>query len=131
MQISTPTPGLNIDDVMNNAVAAFNVFHQYTQEQVDAIVRAVYQAGFNARVALAEMACKETRLGIVRDKVVKNIIATRFVYGDISKLKTVGVISEDEESGIVEIAQPIGPIFCVTPITNPTATVLFKILIAL
>ena len=131
MQIATPTPGLHIDEVMNNAAAAFGVFHQYTQEQVDAVVKAVYHAGFNARVSLAELAHQETRLGVVKDKVVKNIIATRYVYGDIAKLKTVGIVSEDEESGIVEIAQPIGPIFCVTPITNPTSTVLFKILIAL
>ena len=131
MEIANPTPGLNIDEVMDNAQTAFLAYQSYTQEEVDTVVASVYRAAFNARVRLAEMAHEETRLGVVADKVLKNIIATRYVYEDIRTLKTVGVISENPESGITEIAQPIGPIFCVTPITNPTSTVLFKILIAL
>lgn len=131
MNIANPTPGLNIDEIMDNAQTAALAFQSYTQDEVDAIVEAVYHAGFNARLQLAEMAHQETRIGVVKDKVLKNIIATRYVYEDIRSLRTAGIISENPESGITEIAQPIGPIFCVTPITNPTSTVLFKILIAL
>ncbi len=123
--------GLDVEAVMENAKQAATTFRQFDQEQTNRIVRAVYEAGFNNRIYLAKLAHQETGLGIWRDKVIKNMIATRFVYEDIKELKTVGIISEDEENGIVEIAQPIGPIFAITPITNPTSTVLFKILIAL
>ncbi len=77
------------------------------------------------------MAVEETGIGVVSDKIIKNVIATRYVYRDIKHMQTVGIINEDETNGILEIARPIGPIFAVTPITNPTSTVLFKILIAL
>lgn len=123
--------GLDVESIMKKAVEAAAKFRQFDQEQTDKVVRAVYEAGFNNRVHLAKLACKETRLGVWQDKVIKNVIATRFVYEDIKNLKTVGVISENNENGIIEIAQPIGPIFAVTPVTNPTSTVLFKILISL
>jgi len=127
----TAKKGLDIDGIMNNAVGAGIKFREFDQQQTDRVVKAAYEAGFNNRIALAKLAHEETRLGVWQDKVIKNVIATRFVYEDIKNQKTVGVISEDEANGITEIAQPIGPIFAVTPITNPTSTVLFKILIAL
>jgi acetaldehyde dehydrogenase/alcohol dehydrogenase len=127
----TKIAGLDIDAILGRAAEAAAEFRKLDQEQTDAIVKAAYTAGFNNRVRLAKMACEETRLGVWRDKVIKNAIATRIVYQDIRNLKTVGVISEDEERGIVEIAQPLGPIFAITPVTNPTSTVLFKILICL
>lgn len=122
---------LNIEEIMQNAVQAANDFLKLNQEQVDSIVKAAYKAGFNNRVELAQMARDETYLGKTRDKVVKNIIATHFVYNDIKDLQTVGILSHDEQTGISEIANPLGPIFAVTPVTNPTSTVLFKILISL
>ncbi len=124
-------PTVDIDAVMERAADAAAAWQEIDQEQTDRIVHAAYQAGFNNRVRLAEMACQETRMGVVRDKVMKNIIATRFVYQDIKNLKTVGVISSDPLNEVVEIAKPIGPIFAVTPVTNPTSTVMFKILISL
>jgi acetaldehyde dehydrogenase/alcohol dehydrogenase len=123
--------GLDINGIMENAVRAGSLFRKLNQEQTDRIVKAAYEAAFNNRIPLAKLAHKETRLGKWEDKVIKNVIATRFVYEDIKNLKTAGIVFEDEENGIVEIAQPIGPIFAVTPITNPTSTVLFKLLIAL
>lgn len=122
---------LNIDKVMENAEQAASIFKQMDQEQTDAIARRVYEAGFKNRIKLAKMAFKETGLGKWEDKVIKNVIATQLVYEDIKNLKTVGIISKDVKKGIIEIVQPIGPIFAITPVTNPTSTVLFKILIAL
>jgi len=122
---------MNIDKVMEKAERVASILRQMNQTQTDRIVKRVYEAGFNHRVYLAKLAQKETGLGKWKDKVIKNVIATQLVYEDIRDLKTVGIISEDEGSGMVEIAQPIGPIFAVTPVTNPTSTVLFKILIAL
>ncbi len=123
--------GLDTNEIMDKAKRAAIEFRKLDQKQTDRIVKAVYQVGYNNRVSLAKLACEETKLGVWQDKVIKNVIATRFVYEDIKNLKTVGIISEDEENDIVEIAQPIGPIFAITPVTNPTSTVLFKILIAL
>jgi acetaldehyde dehydrogenase/alcohol dehydrogenase len=122
---------LGVDEVMKRAKQSAALFRQFDQEQTDHIVKGVYEAGFKNRVYLAKLAHKETKLGKWQDKVIKNVIATQLVYEDIQDLKTVGVISENNKNGIVEIAQPIGPIFAVTPITNPTSTVLFKILISL
>lgn len=120
-----------IQTIMDNAVKAAAIFSQLDQEHTDRIVRAVYTAGFNNRIRLAQMAVEETKMGKLQDKIIKNVLATQLVYEDIKNLKTVGIISEDETSGIVEIAQPLGPIFAITPVTNPTSTVMFKILIAL
>jgi acetaldehyde dehydrogenase/alcohol dehydrogenase len=122
---------VDIDGIMNKAMTAVAEFRQLDQQQTDRIVEAVYRAGFNNRINLAKMAIAETKLGILKDKILKNVIATRYVYEDIKNEKTVGIISDDSENGIVEVAQPLGPIFAVTPVTNPTSTVLFKILIAM
>jgi acetaldehyde dehydrogenase / alcohol dehydrogenase len=120
-----------VEEIMEKALNATCAFNLFTQEHIDAVVRAVYETGFNNRWKLAEMAYEETGIGILHDKVIKNIIATRFVYRDIKDQKTVGIISEDPVTGITEIARPMGPVFAITPITNPTSTVLFKILIAM
>jgi len=125
------TKGLDINKMMEKAKAAAAVFSQLTQEHTDRIVRAVYEAAFNNRISLAKLAHEETGKGKWEDKVIKNVVASQFVYDDIKDLKTVGVISEDKDKGVVEIAQPIGPIFALIPVTNPTSTVMFKILIAL
>ncbi|MBL6964322.1 MAG: aldehyde dehydrogenase family protein [Bacteroidetes bacterium] len=127
-----PTPktkGLDIDLIMKNAKMAAEEFRTFNQSKTDQIVKEVYQAAFNHRIDLAKMAHEETGIGIWQDKVKKNVIASRFVYEDIKNIPTVGLIKEDIY--ISEIAQPIGPIFCITPITNPTSTAIFKILIAL
>jgi acetaldehyde dehydrogenase/alcohol dehydrogenase len=122
---------LDIDKIMERAKRAASIFRQLDQQPTDRIVKRVYEAGFNNRVNLAKLAYKETGLGKWEDKVIKNVIATQLVYENIKNLKTAGIVSRDMKKGITEIAQPIGPIFAVTPVTNPTSTVLFKILIAL
>ncbi len=119
------------EQIMQRAVRAAAVFTQLDQKQTDRIVRAVYKAGFDQRIRLAKMAAEETEIGKWKDKVIKNVIATQLVYEDIKDLKTVGIISEDHVRGIVEIAQPLGPLFAIVPVTNPTSTVLFKCLIAM
>ncbi len=126
-----PKSALDIEGIMARAEGAAEAFRGYSQEETDRVVKAVYEAGFKNRVRLATLAHMETNLGRWEDKVTKNVIATRFVYLDIKDQKTVGVVSEDEGKGVVELAEPLGPIFAVTPITNPTSTVLFKILISL
>ncbi len=120
-----------INRYLDKARQASAVFNQLGQDQTDRIVRAAYRAGLTHRVMLAKAAAEETGIGKWEDKVLKNVVATQYVYEDIKDLKTAGIISEDFVSGITEIAQPIGPILGVIPSTNPTSTVMFKILIAL
>jgi acetaldehyde dehydrogenase/alcohol dehydrogenase len=120
-----------IDEVMGKARQAAEEFSKFDRQQTDSILKAVYEAAFNQRFCLAQMAHEETGIGKVDDKVIKNIIATRFVYHDIKNFPAVGVVSEDPETGITEIARPLGPVFAITPVTNPTSTVLFKILISI
>jgi acetaldehyde dehydrogenase / alcohol dehydrogenase len=118
-------------ELLKNAALAAGAFEMFDQEKTDRIVEEVYKAGFDARISLAHMACEETGLGVFEHKVIKNVLSTQVVYEDIKNEKTVGIISEDEHSGITEIAQPLGPVLAVIPVTNPTSTVMFKILISL
>ncbi len=121
----------NIGQYLENAKKATVEFSKYSQIQVDKIIKEVYLAGFKNRILLAKMAVEETGIGRWEDKVTKNILATKYIYEDIKNLKTVGVISEDKALGIIEVAQPVGPILAIVPSTNPSSTVMFKILIAL
>jgi acetaldehyde dehydrogenase/alcohol dehydrogenase len=118
-------------EMLTKAQIAAGVFQQLNQKETDRIVESVYKAGFNARIPLAKMACDETGIGIWQDKVYKNILATQKVYESIRNVTTVGVISENHQTGITEIAQPLGPIFAIIPVTNPTSTIIYKALICL
>ena len=118
-------------EYVEKAAMAAGVFEMFDQEQTDQMVKKAYEAGFNSRVSLAKMAYEETGIGVMEHKALKNVVATQLVYEDIKNEKTVGIISHDEENGITEIAQPLGPILAVIPVTNPTSTVMFKILISL
>ena len=124
-------PAAYADEVLGRAQAAAFAFREYSQAQVDAIVRAVYEAAYDARITLARHAVDETGVGVFEDKVIKNAWASLLVYEDIRRSKTVGAIAEDEERGITQIAQPKGPILATVPLTNPTATTIFKALICL
>ena len=117
--------------LVDKARAAAAVYLQYDQDQVNRIVDAACRAAFDQRIRLARMACEETGLGVLEHKVLKNVLATMFVCEQMRHMKTVGEVSRDDVNGIVEIAQPLGPIMAVTPVTNPTSTVMFKILISL
>ncbi|NTW83266.1 MAG: aldehyde dehydrogenase family protein [Chlorobiaceae bacterium] len=119
------------DTIVGKAVFAAAEFNQFTQVQTDLVVEAVFRAGFSNRIKLAKMAHDETGMGIWEHKVIKNVLGTQLVYESIRDEKTVGIISSDPLTGITEIAQPLGPVLAVIPVTNPTSTVLFKILICL
>src|SRR5271165_681927 len=120
-----------LDGLVRQAKTASAVFTQFTQEDVDRIVKAMVLAGLGQAQYLARLAVEETRLGVMEDKVLKNMCATEFAYNYIKDKRTVGVIREFPERNLVEIAEPIGVIFSLTPITNPTSTVLFKCIMAI
>jgi acetaldehyde dehydrogenase/alcohol dehydrogenase len=119
------------EDIVTKACQAADAFRSLGQKNTDSIVRAVYLAALAERVRLAKMAHEETGIGLWQHKVIKNFIATQLVYDDIKNLKTVGIVSEDPRSGVAEIAQPLGPILGLIPVTNPTSTTVFKALISI
>jgi acetaldehyde dehydrogenase/alcohol dehydrogenase len=119
------------DELVGQAREAAALFTQYGQEEVDRIVAAAAKAGAAKRLELARMAVEETGMGIFEDKVIKNLFATEYIYNDIRDKKTVGLIKDSLETGIMEFAEPLGVILGITPVTNPTSTAMFKCLIAL
>jgi acetaldehyde dehydrogenase / alcohol dehydrogenase len=120
-----------LDGLLQQARHAAAVFTQYTQEDVDRIVKPMVVAGLEQAQYLARLAVEETRLGVMEDKALKNMVATEFVYNYVKDKRTVGAIREFPERGLVEVAEPIGIILSLTPITNPTSTVLFKCIMAI
>jgi acetaldehyde dehydrogenase/alcohol dehydrogenase len=120
-----------LEGLVAQARTAAAVFTQFTQEDVDRIVKAMVLAGLEQAQRLARLAVEETRLGLFEDKVIKNMVATEFVYNYVKDKRTVGVIREFPERGLVELAEPVGVILSLTPITNPTSTVLFKCIMAI
>ncbi|MBP5615123.1 MAG: bifunctional acetaldehyde-CoA/alcohol dehydrogenase [Alphaproteobacteria bacterium] len=101
------------------------------EENVDAIVKAAAAAAHRARSDLAEMAVKETGMGAVEDKVIKNHFASEYIYNKHKGVKTCGIISEDKINGIKIVAAPLGVLAGIVPTTNPTSTAIFKSLLAL
>ena len=112
--------------LMREARLAAAVFTQYSQEQVDKIVRAMTAAAIENAVKLAKMAHEETKMGLTEDKVLKNLVASEFLYHQIKDKKTVGIIREFPELNMVEVAEPMGVILALAPVTNPTSTIIFK-----
>ena len=106
-------------------------FAKYTQEQVDEIFRCAAMAANTQRIPLAKYAVEETGMGVVEDKVIKNHLASEFVYNCYRHTKTCGVIEEDVAGGMQKIAEPVGVIGAVIPTTNPTSTAIYKTLLAL
>jgi acetaldehyde dehydrogenase/alcohol dehydrogenase len=119
-----------VNYLVRRARLAAAVFTQYSQAQVDAIVKAMTMAATEAAQKLAMAAYEETRMGLVEDKVLKNLVASEFQYNQIRDKRTVGIIKEFPEHNIVEVAEPIGVILALSPVTNPTSTVIFKSLAA-
>ena len=119
-----------IDSLVARAKKASEEYMKLDQDQVNEIVKAMSLAGLEHHMELAKMAVEETGRGIYEDKITKNMFATEYIYHSIKYAKTVGVLRQNEEEGYEEIAEPIGIIAGVTPVTNPTATAMFKSLIA-
>jgi len=119
-----------IDDLVKRAKIASQEYLKLDQKTVDNITKAMSMAGLEHHMELAKMAVEETGRGIYEDKITKNMFATEYIYHSIKHEKTVGIIKENEEEGYVEIAEPVGIIAGVTPVTNPTSTTMFKSIIS-
>ncbi|MBQ2983303.1 MAG: bifunctional acetaldehyde-CoA/alcohol dehydrogenase [Candidatus Gastranaerophilales bacterium] len=120
-----------LDELIDRVVEAQKVFATYSQEQLDKIFKAAATAADKARIPLAKMARKETGMGVVEDKIIKNHYAAEYIYNKHKNTKTCGVVEEDKANGIKIVAEPLGVLAGVIPTTNPTSTAIFKSLIAL
>ncbi|MEU8233192.1 bifunctional acetaldehyde-CoA/alcohol dehydrogenase [Actinoplanes sp. NPDC048967] len=117
--------------LVEHGLSALAAYDAFTQEQIDTIVAKASVAALSRHTELARLAVEETGRGVFEDKAVKNIFACEHVPHHMAGLKTVGVVSRDEINGIVEIAEPVGVVCAVTPVTNPTSTTIFKALLSL
>ncbi|WP_369345114.1 bifunctional acetaldehyde-CoA/alcohol dehydrogenase [Bifidobacterium aquikefiricola] len=136
VKVIPPEPQQNIaaaevDSLVQRGLVALKEFEDFDQTTVNRIVAKASIAALNKHLVLAKMAVEETGRGLVEDKATKNIFACEHVTNYLARQRTVGVIGEDDVNGIVEIAEPVGVVAGVTPVTNPTSTAIFKSLIAL
>ncbi len=122
---------VEVNDLVEKGLKALDEFRLLNQEQVDYIVAKASVAALDKHGVLAMHAYEETGRGVFEDKATKNLFACEYVVNNMRHLKTAGVISEDDVTGITEIADPVGVVCGITPTTNPTSTTIFKALIAL
>jgi len=122
---------MTVETLVAQGLRALDEYAVFDQEQIDRIVKKASVAALDQHATLARLAVEETGRGVFEDKAVKNLFACEHVTHSMAELRTVGVIAEDEINGIVEIADPVGVIAGITPVTNPTSTTIFKALMAL
>ncbi|QDY83147.1 bifunctional acetaldehyde-CoA/alcohol dehydrogenase [Paenibacillus polymyxa] len=120
-----------IQTLIDRANRAQQAFMSMNQEQIDEIVQAMALAGMDKHMHLAKLAVEETGRGVYEDKITKNMFATEYIYHSIKNEKTVGVIEDNDFDSFQKIAEPVGIIMGITPVTNPTSTTMFKALIAI
>jgi acetaldehyde dehydrogenase / alcohol dehydrogenase len=116
--------------LVERAKQAQEKFMELNQHQIDKIVQEMALAGLDRHMALAKLAYEETGRGVYEDKITKNIFATEYIYHHIKYDKTVGVIEDNPYESYQKVAEPVGIIAGVTPVTNPTSTTMFKSLIS-
>ncbi|MEJ8304538.1 bifunctional acetaldehyde-CoA/alcohol dehydrogenase [Saccharibacillus sacchari] len=126
-----PTAEQDIQKLIDNAKKAQEAFMQMDQQQIDNVVQAMALAGLDKHMYLAKIAIEETKRGVYEDKITKNLFATEYIYHSIKNDKTVGVIEDNEYDSFQKIAEPVGIVMGITPVTNPTSTTMFKALISI
>lgn len=120
-----------IDSLVQKAKKAEEKLLKLNQEQIDNIVLNMCIAGAGKNIELAKLAIEETNRGVFEDKVIKNLFATEYIHNDIKHIKTVGIVNDDPNLDYFNVAEPVGVIAGVTPVTNPTSTAMFKAIIAI
>ena len=125
------TPQEEVNGLVERALKALDDYASFTQEQIDYIVAKCSVAALDKHGELAKLAIEETGRGVFEDKATKNLFACEYVTNNMKRLKTVSIISEDPVTGMTEIAEPVGVVAGITPVTNPTSTAIFKSLICL
>ena len=128
-----PDPEAIVADLISKARAAMEQYENDNQARVDEAVTALAWSIYkpeNAKM-LAELAVEDTGLGNVDSKIIKNTRKTFGTLRDLMRVKTVGLISEEPEKGMVKYGKPVGVVGAVCPSTNPAATPVNKAMMAL
>ncbi|MDR7240461.1 acetaldehyde dehydrogenase (acetylating) [Neobacillus drentensis] len=120
-----------VRDLARLGKAAAEQMADYTEEQIDQILRNMVKAAKDHAVMLAKMAVEETGFGKVEDKTYKNHLASTILYQSIKDMKTIGIIRHDEATQIMDVAEPVGLVMGIIPSTNPTSTAIYKAMIAI
>ncbi|MFQ5926074.1 MAG: aldehyde dehydrogenase family protein [Terriglobia bacterium] len=120
-----------VRNLIERAVEAQQKFAAFSPAQVEAVIDAVAEAATAAAEELARLAVEETSFGNVKDKTAKNLFSSQDVYRAVRALNTLGILREDREKRVLEIAEPVGLVAAIIPSTNPTSTAIYKTLIAL
>lgn len=120
-----------VRSLIRKAKAAQEILAKKSQAEIDNIIKAMAEAAAANAERLAKMAAEETGFGRWQDKVIKNTFGSTYVYNYIKDMKTVGIIAEDEEKKVMDIAVPMGVIAGIIPSTNPTSTTMYKALISI
>lgn len=120
-----------VDSLVQRSKKALAELKAYSQEEIDNLCEKIAVAAEDHHMELAKMAVEETGRGVVEDKAIKNIYASEYIWNSIRHDKTVGILDDDDEKQLMTIAEPVGIVAGVTPVTNPTSTVVFKTLISL
>ena len=120
-----------VRSLVARAKAAQEEYAGFDQERVDRLVKSIAAACAANAERLAKMAVEETGFGVWQDKVLKNLLGSTMTYESIKDLKTIGILREDREKKLWEVAVPMGIVAALIPSTNPTSTVMYKTLIAL
>ncbi|MFV0479602.1 MAG: bifunctional acetaldehyde-CoA/alcohol dehydrogenase [Anaerorhabdus sp.] len=128
--VTNPTPS-EVELKVQKGLTALDKYAIYDQEKIDYIVAKCSVAALDKHGELARLAVEETKRGVFEDKATKNLFACEYVVNHMRHLKTVGIISEDDVQGVTQIAEPVGVVAGITPVTNPTSTTIFKALISL
>ena len=123
-----PTPQEHVNVLVEKAQVALEGLKKLDQDTIDNIVHEMVLAGLSKQQELAKMAVEETGRGIYEDKITKNIFATEYIWHSIKYQKTVGIIEDNDEEDYMMVAEPVGIVAGVTPVTNPTSTTMFKII---
>jgi acetaldehyde dehydrogenase (acetylating) len=117
--------------LLQEAHQAWLKFEHFNEDQVERILLEISKTGIANAESLAKLAVEETGYGTVEHKTLKNLFCADDVYRAIRPMKTVGIVSEDKERKVFEVASPIGVVAAIIPSTNPTSTTIYKALIAL
>jgi len=120
-----------VDELVARARKAQEEYEKFSQEQADAIVRACAKAVYDNAEYLARLAVDETRMGVYEHKIQKNKGKAKVIWNSLKGKKSVGILSRNEETGITEIARPVGVVGAVTPCTNPVVTPMCNAMFAL
>lgn len=114
-----------------NAKSAQCVLATFEKNQIEKIIKKMVEVAVANAGRLAEMAVSETGFGVVKDKIFKNMFASEHLYDYIKDMETIGIIKENKETKVIEIAEPVGVLMGIIPSTNPTSTAIYKSIISL